>query len=224
MRISAMDLRVSTNRLRFPSVTVWFLCSTEYRYLEWKRNTVVDRPFFLQTRDTIFSIGASQINDAWWSFETEAKRIREMVSDCWFGRRVGHKVTITFYSISIRPAGRIWQGTELWLVTYLESRGEKEATCQEEWDKERERNEKEPKSQSKSFEWPRLWSRRRICKIGASQFFGHFTPSQWNCTAKWTLNRNALTAGWMWLFHWVLLLFRCGVPPADQGRRNCWLA
>ena len=45
IRISAMDLRVSTNRLRFPSVTVWFLCSTEYRYLEGKeKHNVVDLP------------------------------------------------------------------------------------------------------------------------------------------------------------------------------------
>ena len=35
------------------------------------------------------------------------------------------------------------QGNELVLVTYLESRGEIEATCQEEWGKERERKRAE---------------------------------------------------------------------------------
>ena len=35
MRISAMDLSVSTRRLLLASVTVWFLYNTEYKYLKY---------------------------------------------------------------------------------------------------------------------------------------------------------------------------------------------
>ena len=34
IRISAMDLKVSTNKLLFDSVTVWFLYRTEYKYFK----------------------------------------------------------------------------------------------------------------------------------------------------------------------------------------------
>ena len=41
MRISAMDLSVSTKRLRLDSVTVWFRERTEYKYLKYKRNILL---------------------------------------------------------------------------------------------------------------------------------------------------------------------------------------
>ena len=37
IRISAMDLKVSTNKLLFDSVTVWFLYRTEYKYFKCSR-------------------------------------------------------------------------------------------------------------------------------------------------------------------------------------------